>query len=130
MQNTSHFFSADARERLIQIFPQNGDEKFRNLVGFISIASKNKGVPFVVPPELDTSLHEILAARDETGSGFERIRMNHVVRADLGETVGKKLCDLSAPLAKKTCKILEAEGFEINEKSIYEQPACTLTILG
>lgn len=126
---TNPYFSEEARNRVMTIFPIDGELLFDKLIDFVSIATKYPTTPFVVPPELDTCLHEILAVRDKSGSGLESIKFSHFLATELGNTVGKQLSELTSPIASRTCKLLENEGFSINHQDSFDQPACTFTVL-
>jgi len=123
------YFSEEARNRVLIIFPMDGEVLFDKLIEFVSIATKYPTTPFVVPPELDSCLHEILAVRDDFGSGLESIKFSHFLATELGNTAGKQLSELTSPIASRTCKLLENEGFAIDHQASFDQPACTFTVL-
>lgn len=125
----NQYFSREAQERVLNIFPNDGAHQFSQLVKFISIVAKRPNTPFVVPPERDQCLHEILAARDSNGNVLERIRLCHILSANLGNTKGKTLIELESPVAIETCNVLIEEGFIFNTQQPFSQPACTLTVL-
>ncbi len=125
----NQFFSNEAKERVMSIFPEDGAQNFSQLVNFVSIAARFPNIPLVVPPEIDPCLHEVLAARDMKGNGLEKIKLSHVFSVALGGTERKTLRELDSPIAKQTCKILRKEGFIVQAEQTFAQGACTLTVI-
>lgn len=123
------FFTDEARERALNLFPEEGAEKFDHLIRFVSIAAKYSHTPLVVPPEIDPFLHEILAARDMNGNVLETVKLSHIFSAKLGNTIRKKLVELDSPIAIETCRILKNEGFTFDSQEQFTQGACTITVL-
>lgn len=123
------FLSAAAKSRLMEAFPADGAARFERLQAFGRMAAASPGVAFVVPPDIDSDLHEVLAARDENGRGFETMRLCHYQRAELGQSIGKRLREIDHPLVKKTLELCLRHGFHLEESASYKLPVCTLTVL-
>jgi hypothetical protein len=120
-------FQLAAKERLVTLYPQDGEERYAKLEKFCSIAQKNPGTPLVVPAEIDGDLHEVLSARNEEGKGFELTPIAHGVKQSLN-AIGKSLNELSDSVSVQTRNILQQEGFKIKD-SKYQAHACTFTVV-
>lgn len=121
------FFNEGACDRLSELFPNDGAERYQRLERFFSIVKQFPEEEFVVPAELDQDLHEVLSARDENGYGFEKYKVRHETRVLLG-ALGRSLKQLKDPVAEKTRTTLTEHGFLFTNKT-YKMHACTVKVL-
>ena len=117
-------FSEGAKERLLILRPEDGERRYQRVEQFVRIAATYPDVTLIVPPEIDSDLHEILSARDPDGLGLEQIRLQH--KAVLSSSVGKTMYELDHPGLDRTLQVLNRCGFKLDPQATYGSPACTL----
>lgn len=134
--------SPEAKNRLMTLF---GNEKglalYEMLQKFCDIVSQS-GEPLIVPPELDTALHEVLSVRpalekiEPKTHVLKHVLMQHASNQNLFNpqtSVGKTLEELQKingyeSLSKQTLSLLKKFGFSLKKTETYTQPACTLSL--
>ncbi len=122
-------FGREARQRLRDLHPSDWGKRFSQLLAFSEIARDHLGVPFIPPPEIDTTLHDVMGARDTSGKPLERLPVSHLMNAVGHEAIGKTYDQLTGPLVMKSRAILAENGFSWDPTTLYSQPACSFTVL-
>ena len=119
-------FSQQAVYRLLALNPRIGDEQFRQLARFAQIAAQHPGQAFIVPPELDRVLHEVLSARPS----LEQLPISHyALPIQVGQAqIGRRFCDFDHPDAVRTREKLQAAGFEWSPEVRYAQMPCAFAV--
>lgn len=134
----------EGRERLALACRCSPDGYMEQLTHFLGIAARHPGVPFIVPPDVDQTLHELLAGRNEHGGNLYEIRapggctgvLVHVIKSsyngvDAFTFMHQTFGELDFPQALQTQRALAGTGIRLDQTATYDrEPPCYLTVKG